>query len=148
MKKYQFDEMQSKKRNEIGNQTLSLVIILLMLDTLFYNMGFQWIEYPANIFSIVVICSGFFLIRCALNGALIAPNQNKKISTINTIVIMAISMIAVTLLSTFVEPKQSNKVIGQSSEVLTIISVISVLIILVTFIIYFVNYFKEKKFDD
>jgi len=148
MNKYPFDEMQNKKRNEIGNQTLSLMIIMLMLDTLSYNMGFQWIEYPSNIFLIVVICSGVFLIRCVLNGALIAPNQNLKLSTINTIVIMAISMISITLISKFVKPKLPNNIIGQSSEVMTIISGLSVLVILITFVTFFIIQHKDKKLDD
>ncbi len=148
VKKYHYDEMQNKKRNEIGSQTFSLMIILLMLDTLFYSMGFHWIKYPTNIYFIVVFCSGLFLIRCALNGAFIAPKQNTKISTLNTIVIMALTMIVITFLSKFVEPDQSSKHIGDSSGLFTIISGLSLLIIIITFVIYLVNHFRENKLDD
>lgn len=148
MKKNQYDEMQTRKRNEIGNQTLSLMIILLMLDTLFYNLGFQLIEYPSNIFSIVILCSGIYLVRSALNGALIAPKQNIPKSTTYTVLIMVISMIAVTLLVKFIEPQQSNNISGSSNEILTIISIVSVLIIIATIIIYLVKHLKESKLDD
>jgi hypothetical protein len=148
VKKNLYDEMQTQKRNEIGNQTLSLIIILLMLDTFSYNLGYQWIKYPNNIFFIVILCSGIYLIRSALNGALIAPKQNITKSTTNTVLIMVLSMISVTLLVKFIEPKQSNIITGDSNEILTIISIISVLIISATVIIYLVKHFKEKKLDD
>lgn len=147
MRKNQYDEMQIQKRNEIGNQTLSLMIILLMLDALFYNLGFQWITYPSNIFSIVILCSGIFVIRSSLNGILIAPKQNITKSAITTIIFMAITMIGVTLLIKLIDPQKLNIASG-SSEILNIISVISILIILATIIIYFVRRSMENKLDD
>lgn len=148
MKKTKFDEMQTQKRNAIGNQTLSLMIILLLLDTLSYNLGFQWIEYPDNIFFIVILCSGIYLIRSALKGSLIAPKQNLLKSTTVTILIMVLSMVAITVAIKFIEPSQSGDVSSNSPDILTMISIISILFLLVTGVISLVNHFKENKPDD
>lgn len=99
MRSNQFDEMQTRKRNEIGNQTFSLLVILLMLDTLAYNLGFRWMKYPTNVFLIVLVCCGVYFIRSVLHGAFAAPGQKRGKTISMTLGIMALSMAAVTIVS-------------------------------------------------
>lgn len=75
MSKEPLDEMQVQKRNKIGYQSFTLLISLLLLDNVLYGLGVRWMEYPTNVFLIVIVCCGLFTIRSALQDTLTAPKQ-------------------------------------------------------------------------
>jgi len=75
MNREHLDEMQVQKRNKIGYQSFTMLISLLLLDNVLYGLGVRWMEYPTNVFLIVIVCCGLFTIRCALQDTLVAPKQ-------------------------------------------------------------------------
>lgn len=138
-----YDEMQEQKRNKIGNETFSLLVILLMLDTFFFNLGFKWLDYPNNVFVIVIVCSGVFLIRSALNNSLIAPKQNIQLDLGKDIVIMLLSMYVVTIIAHFFENKENSAPINNNMGL--ILNILSFGIFIILVIISIVKNIHDNK---
>lgn len=141
----QFDEMQTQRRNQIGNQTFSLLVILLMLDTLLYNLGIRWMAYPMDVFIIVLLCCGIFIIRAALSDALVAPKQKKGKSIAVILSATVLSMAAVTVIGKFVNPSASSATGSGFGTIL--LEVISLGALFITAVIYFIKCHSEKNND-
>jgi hypothetical protein len=93
------DEMQIQRKNKIGNQAFLMLLYLLLLDTGLYGFGFRWIDYPANIMLILLICSGIYIIRLIAGNAYVGPTAKRNkpifrsILTILIAIVVAIIMI-------------------------------------------------------
>ena len=48
------DEMQLARRNHIGNQSFMLLFYLLFLDIGLRGFGVTWLNYPVNVFLIMI----------------------------------------------------------------------------------------------
>ncbi|MEM1483249.1 hypothetical protein V6615_00065 [Oscillospiraceae bacterium PP1C4] len=145
--KNSFDEMQEKKRNQIGTQSFSLLVLLLMLDNAAFSFGFRWIAYPANILILAIGCCGLFVVRCVLNGSFIAPRQNIAKSGAFTIVVMIISMVSAITLSKKLSPP---RVVAESSDKggALLLAGISYGFLILAAIIYFVKRHRDNKNND
>ena len=98
MNKSSFDEMQTQKRNHIGNQSFILLVYLLLIDTFLFNIGIRWLSFPTDIFLIILICSGYYTIRCILCDAFVAPRRNSErpiLILLGTTVVFAFAVAAV-----------------------------------------------------
>ncbi len=78
MNRKSLDEMQVKRKNEIGNQTLIMLLYLLMLDVGLYGFGFRWVSYPTNVMIILLICSGIYAVRLIAANAYVGPAPEKE----------------------------------------------------------------------
>lgn len=143
MKKESFDEMQTQKRNQIGNQSFSLLAILLMLDTLLYNLGIRWIEYPTNVFIIVIICCGIFVIRTAFNNALVSPRHKPGKTIVFILTVTILSMAAAFGLGKLINP---TELINKGSNVgIILLEVISLGTLIAAAAIYFIKRHLENN---
>jgi hypothetical protein len=146
MLKNEFDEMQSGKRNKIGIQSFFMLVFLLMIDMLLYNMGIRWVEYPTNVFIIVLLCNGIFLIRSILNGAFLAPKQKAGSYLVISIVTTVLSLAALVLVAIFVKPHVAEKPTSGIGVILLL--AISWGVIIAAAIIYSIKHHIEKRKDD
>lgn len=138
-----YDEMQEQKRNKISNETFSLLVILLILDAFFFNLGLRWLDYPNNVFAIVIVCSGVFLIRSALNDSLIAPKQNIPLNLGKDIVIMLLSISIVTIIAHFFENRETSAPINNNMGL--ILNALSIGIFIILAIISVVKNINDNK---
>lgn len=86
MNKSELDEMQLQKRNMIGNQAYMLLFYLLLIDIGLYGFGFRWLEYPMNVFIIMMGCMTYYMIRVIWNNSYVGPkakaNRGRKIALV------------------------------------------------------------------
>ena len=61
-KKKGLDELQLKQRNSAGNQMFMLMFYALLLEAGLYGLGVRWLNYPANIITIISVCMGIYLV--------------------------------------------------------------------------------------
>lgn len=87
------DEMQVQRRNHIGNQSFMLLFYLLLLDIGLRGFGVTWLEYPVNVFLIMIVVMSIYLIRLILAGAFAGTVERKVKSTRAAWAACALSMI-------------------------------------------------------
>ncbi len=75
------DEMQVKRRDHIGNQSFMLLFYLLLLDIGLRGFGVSWLEYPVNVFLIMIMVMSSYLIRLIVAGAFAGTVKRKAKST-------------------------------------------------------------------
>jgi len=73
MRRNQLDEMQLQKRNMVGNQAYMLLFYLLLVDIGLNGYGFRWLQYPMNVFVIMLGCMTYYLIRLIWNNSYVGP---------------------------------------------------------------------------
>jgi len=78
MRTNELDEMQLQKRNKFGNQAFMLLFYLLMIDAGLYGAGFRWLQYPVNVFVIMMACMTYYLIRIIRTSSFVGPQQSSK----------------------------------------------------------------------
>lgn len=78
MRKNELDEMQLQKRNKIGNQAFMLLFYLLMINLGLYGFGFRWLQYPTDVFVIMMACMTYYLTRIIANSSYVGPQQSSK----------------------------------------------------------------------
>lgn len=78
MRRNELDEMQLQKRNMVGNQAYMLLFYLLLIDIGLYGFGFRWLQYPMNVFVIMLGCSAYYLIRIIWNNSYVGPGKETK----------------------------------------------------------------------
>jgi len=84
-KKKGLDELQLKQRNSAGNQMFMLMFYAFFLEAGLYGLGVRWLNYPANIITIISVCMGIYLVRLFINNAYLSPSalrRNKAISLV------------------------------------------------------------------
>ena len=72
------DEMQLQKRNKFGNQAFMLLSYLLMIDIGLYGLGFRWLQYPTNVWIIMMACLTYYMIRIIGTSSFVGPQQSSK----------------------------------------------------------------------
>ena len=94
------DEMQRERRNRIGSQMFELMSFALLIDISLHGLGIRWLNYPNNTMTIVLACSGIYLVRQIIAGAFQHPRIPKRKVTIITLVITIVLAVvaAITLL--------------------------------------------------
>ena len=78
MRKNELDEMQLQNKNKIGNQAFMLLFYLLMIDIGLYGLGFKWLNYPTNVWVIMMACMTYYLIRIIWHSSFVGPQQSSK----------------------------------------------------------------------
>jgi uncharacterized membrane protein len=138
MNKSPLDEMQTQRKNHIGNQSFLLLMYVLMIDAGLYGFGFRWIEYPANIMIILTICGGIYVIRLINSNAYVGPStQNERtvlriMLTIGMTVAIAAGIVVLLKHASFTNTVQLNEM---SAPIMFIAAAIALIISLVTLFI-------------
>lgn len=132
MNRNELDEMQVQVRNRIGNQTLSIMFYLLLIDIGLYGFGVKWLKYPLNVFIIIIACMTYYLIRIIGKNAYVGPRIKSKTSSLKVICVMAVSVIVSLVIVLLLNNKTSVKNTTGSDNgalILFIVSVVSLIII-------------------
>ncbi|MBP1762631.1 MAG: hypothetical protein H6Q64_2173 [Firmicutes bacterium] len=138
MNKNQLDEMQTQRKNNIGNQSFLLLMYMLMIDAGLYGFGFRWIDYPANIMIMVTICAGIYLIRLINSNAYVGPStQNQRtvlriMLTVGMTVAIAAGIVVLLKHTSFTNTTQLNEM---SAPIMFITGAIALIVALVTLVI-------------
>lgn len=132
MRKNELDEMQLQRRNKFGNQAFMLLFYLLMIDIGLYGFGVHWLQYPINVFIIMLTCMSYYLIRIIWSNAYIGPDNKNKTVGKKTIYITAIAgfIAAITI---FLSQKgllenQAKEASGNGALILFLISTVAIII--------------------
>ncbi|MFM9328301.1 hypothetical protein [Paenibacillus mesotrionivorans] len=87
------DEMQVKRRDHIGNQSFMLLFYLLLLDIGLRGLGVTWLDYPVNVFLIMIVVMSSYLIRLIAAGAYVGTVEKKAKSSRAAWVACGVSLI-------------------------------------------------------
>jgi len=138
MRKSELDEMQVQRRNKIGNQSFMLLFYLLMLDIGSNGFGFKWINYPTNVFIIMLLCMTYYLIRLIMNSAYAGPqNDNKPIRkgvAVASVIAMCIAIAAI-VFRKYIIKTQTVDTNDNGALILFIIGIVSLVIISIVSIV-------------
>lgn len=87
------DEMQKSRRNTIGNNMFMLMFFALLIDVGLYGMGIRWLNYPADIMVIIMVCMGIYLISTIAANAYLPPKTSSRKNLVLIIIAIAFSVI-------------------------------------------------------
>ncbi len=95
MRRNELDEMQMQKRNMVGNQAFMLLFYLLLIDIGLYGFSFRWLQYPMNVYVIMLGCMVYYLTRIIWNNSYVGPRkETKNVGIIITLVIGLAAIVA------------------------------------------------------
>lgn len=139
------DEMQLKKRDKIGNQSFMLLFYLLMLDIGLYGFGIKWLQYPINVFVIMLACMSYYLIRIIWSNAYIGPGAKNRAADKKVIYIAAAAgLTSAAAILIFHRGRAANA--GDNGAVLLFIA--SVVCIFVTILVAIIAGGQNRKSDE
>lgn len=134
MSKENLDEMQLQRRNKYGYQAFIILCFLIMIDSFLYGMGLRWLSYPANVFTIMLVCMGYYLIRTIWGNAVIGP-KGRDMAAWKKWTIFIVSSVLGVILVVFISQTKIIKIPmnagnGYEAIILFIISAASLLLVL------------------
>lgn len=93
------DEMQRERHSRIGSQMFVIMSFALLFNIALYGAGIRLLDYPADTMTIVIACSGVYLVRLILAGAYQHPRipKTKTIIMSLTIAIVLAIVLVITL---------------------------------------------------
>ncbi len=62
-----------------------LLFYALLLEAGLYGLGVRWLNYPANIITIISACMGIYLVRLFINNAYLSPAALRRKKAISLI---------------------------------------------------------------
>lgn len=144
------DEMQKEKRNSIGNQMFMLMFYALLLDGGLYGAGIRWLNYPANIMVIIMVCMVTYLIRTIWANAYLPPKTKSRNTIISLIIATAFSVVLAIAAFNLFGNISAQSVVEDANDnsalILFIVSAAGLLISMVAAIIRTVN--NKNDSDD
>ena len=118
-----FDEMQTERRNRVGNQTFMIMFYALLIDSGLYGFGIRWLNYPGNVMVIIIACMSIYLVRLIAYNAYLPPKaQNRK--TVLSLLLAIIFSIGVALTG-------MNYIKGSSTQIVESTNDYSALILMI-----------------
>jgi hypothetical protein len=153
----QFDEMQLKIQDKLGHQMFEILVLLLLLDALFYDLGFRWLRYPYNVQVIVWVCCAFYGIRLALQDSLFGKKQKqlsgRSVTTVAGLSVAAFAvttvlcLVAVAVIGYFFMPSVSTNTSHIGTIPTIIIQVISWGVVIALLVIQYINQHRKNGND-
>ena len=142
------DEMQTQRRDSIGNQMFMLMFWSLLLNGILHFAGITWFPYPVNVMVITAACMGIYLIRLiASNAYLPGKAQNRK--TIVSLIMAIVLSVGFGMLAILVVRQSSVGIVENTSDNSAIILLtISVVSLICAFIIAAIKKARNKDGDD
>ena len=125
-----FDEMQRERRGNVGNQMFMLMAYALLIDCGLYGFGVRWLNYPANVMVILMVCLGIYLVRLIASNAYFPSNaQTRKITIPLIIAIAGSALLAIVLINLFGEslPQATENSDDNSAVILLIVSAVGLI---------------------
>jgi len=125
-----FDEMQRERRGNVGNQMFMLMAYALLIDCGLYGFGVRWLNYPANVMVILMVCLGIYLVKLIASNAYFPSNaQTRKITIPLIIAIAGSALLAIVLINLFGEslPQVTENSDDNSAVILLIVSAVGLI---------------------
>ncbi|MFX4262450.1 hypothetical protein ACOBQJ_09625 [Pelotomaculum propionicicum] len=138
MNKNGLDEMQTQRKNKIGNQTFLMLLYLLLLDAGLYGFGFRWVGYPANIMIILTVCSAVYVVRLIAGNAYAGPSAGKEKTVLKAVLAVFIAVFVAACILVFIRVagfSNSNQIDDMAAPILFITAFIALIIAITTSII-------------
>lgn len=133
------DEMQTEKRNHIGNQMYFFTFYVLLFDAGLNGMGFHWLSYPINSMIIIILSMSIYLIRVIAGNAYLPPRTSPKRSILSVIIAIVCSItLAVVVFSSLKNPSLQfieQSVNDNSAIILFVVSAVGLLLSLIAYLI-------------
>lgn len=124
------DEMQTSRRNHIGNQSFLMLFYLLMFDSAIYSSGLRWLAYPANIIAVISVCMIVYLVRVISSHSYISPNA--KTPVLRMVIVLTVSVLSAVagaiLLKNYSALPIANNSGDNSALVLLIVSAVGLVV--------------------
>ena len=140
-KKNGLDEMQTEKRNCIGNQTFILMFYALLLDS--------GLKYPANIMVIIMVCMSIYLIRTIVANAYLPPKAQNGKTVISLIIAVALSVVfVITASSLFGNSSVQSAVEDANDHSALILFIVSAVGLLISLIVAIIKKGNDKNDND
>ena len=148
-KKNGLGEMQTEKRNCIGNQTFILMFYALLLDSGLYGAGIRWLKYPANIMVIIMVCMSIYLIRTIVANAYLPPKAQNGKTVISLIIAVALSVVfVITASSLFGNSSVQSAVEDANDHSALILFIVSAVGLLISLIVAIIKKGNDKNDND
>jgi peptidoglycan biosynthesis protein MviN/MurJ (putative lipid II flippase) len=137
-----FDEMQTERRNRVGNQTFMIMFYALLIDSGLYGFGIRWLNYPGNVMVIIIACMSIYLVRLIAYNAYLPPKaQNRK--TVLSLLLAIIFSIGVALTGMNYIKGSSTQIVESTNDysalILMIVSAVGLFISMLVAVIKKVN---------
>jgi amino acid transporter len=137
------DEMQREKRNKIGHQMFLSVFYALLVDIGLYGAGIRWLNYPANVMVILMVCMTVYLIRVIAANAYLPPKVHGRKTVVSLILAgvfsVALAIAAFGLFKNLPVHQTMETTNDSSALILFIVSAVGLLISLIAAVIKKVN---------
>lgn len=146
-KNRKLDEMQTQKRNEIGNNCFMAMYCIFFIEIGLYEIGIKWISSPVNVLVIINLCMGYYQIKTIRGGLYLGMSRRKKTSNyvlggIITFTFLLISGIIITIFS------KGNPLIFLNLETAILLIALFLSIILVSIILGNISKHKSDSGED
>ncbi|BDZ67615.1 DUF6773 family protein [Methanobacterium ferruginis] len=129
MQRNELDEMQLQTRNKIGNQTFMLLFYLLLISIGMYGFGFRWLDYPLNVFVIMLVCMSYYRIKIMWNNAYLGPVAKNQSVGRKVIYVAAIAGIVLVIAAVSVQSLTTKTAATEDSGAIILFVFFMVLII-------------------
>lgn len=133
------DEMQTERRNRIGNQMFLLTFYVLLLDAGLYGMGIHWLEYPTNSMVIIILSMSIYLVRTIAANAYLPPKTDSKKTVASLLIAIGCSVALAAAVFSFFKnssaPFSAQAANDHSALILFLVSVVGLLLSLIAAII-------------
>ncbi len=136
------DEMQTERRNRIGNQMFMLMFYALWLNGLLYSYGVRWLDYPGNVMVITVVCMAIYLVRLVVSNAYLPAKTRAGRATYTLImgIVFSIALVLAAINLFGPAPAEASWISeGNTALVLFIASAVGLVAVLITAAIRKVN---------
>ena len=146
MNKNSLDEMQQQKRDKIGSQSFILLCYLILIDVALHGLGFTWLQYPTNIFVLMLASNAYYLVRSIMSNTFLGPGVSVTKVSIKTAAVLVISgiMAAISATMLFKNNGQPQPAEGDSYGAYILLG-FSCLIIILTLVTGIVTYIRNKN---
>ncbi|PKM50017.1 MAG: hypothetical protein CVV02_13625 [Firmicutes bacterium HGW-Firmicutes-7] len=148
MNKKSLDEMQTQRKNKIGNQSFLMLLYLLMFDAGLNSFGFRWVSYPANVMIILSISSGVYVVRLVSANAFVGPSTEKEKPFLKVFLIMmlaaAVSVATLVLLKN-ASFSNANQMDEMAAPLMFITAGVAIVIAVTTIVINRIQNKKDKE---
>ncbi|MCB8818899.1 DUF6773 family protein [Desulfosporosinus shakirovi] len=146
MSRINLDEMQVQKRNMVGNQAFMLLFYLLLIDIGLSGFGFRWLQYPMNVFVIMLGCMTYYLTRIIWNNSYVGPrpkNRNKNIGRKIALVLGVAAFVAGTV--AYLNMDSLKKPISSGDKGAMILFVFSIVLFIVLGIVSLLTKWQARN---
>ncbi|MBC2727720.1 DUF6773 family protein [Desulfosporosinus sp.] len=147
MHRSQLDEMQLQKRNMVGNQAYMLLFYLLLIDIGLYGYGFRWLQYPMNVFIIMLGCMTYYLIRLIWNNSYVGPGIKNKSVVRKIGLVIALAGIVAGITISYLGSNSLEMLFAYEDNGAMILLIVSIVLFIVLAVVGLISKWQNRSGD-